>query len=256
MPYTLVSFHAHPDDEALLTGGTLARAAAEGHRVVLVTATNGEAGLTSPSVRQSGDLGGTRLRELENAAAALGVHRVVALGFPDGQFASVGLQPAAARLANVLRDEDADALTTYDRAGGYGHPDHIHVHRVGIAAARMAGTPVVLEATIDRRLLLRAVRMLRFVPNAPQVTVDDFAHTYSERSEITHRIDVRRYLPAKRSALVAHHSQSVGRSARTVRFLTALPDVLMRPALGHEWFIEHGRPAAPTFNDDIFASLR
>jgi LmbE family N-acetylglucosaminyl deacetylase len=256
MTYTLVSFHAHPDDEAMLTGGTLARAAAEGHRVVLVTATNGEAGLTSPDLMRAGGLGTVRLGELQDAATALGVHRVVALGFPDGGFDAVDVQRAGRRLAEVLLEERADALTTYDRAGGYGHPDHVHVHRVGIAAARLAGTPVVLEATIDRKLLLNAVRLIRFLPGAPRVSSEDFLQAYSDRSQITHRVDVRPYLSAKKSALAAHRSQSVGGSARTVRFLTALPSAAMRPVLGHEWFIERGRPAGAELNDDIFASLR
>ncbi len=255
MTYTLVSFHAHPDDEALLTGGTLARAAAEGHRVVVVTATNGEAGLTSADVTRADALGTVRLLELDMAATALGVHRVVALGFPDGRFDTIDVGTAARRLADVLAEERADVLTTYDRAGGYGHPDHVHVHRVGIAAARLAGTPVVLEATIDRTLLLKAVRLMRFLPNTPCVSSEDFRHSYADRSEITHRVDVRNFVPAKKSALAAHHSQSLG-GARTVKFLTALPSVVIRPVLGHEWFIERGRRAGVTLSDDIFASLR
>src|SRR4051794_38030220 len=82
VPFTLVSFHAHPDDEALLTGGTLARAAAEGHRVVLVTATDGDAGLATPS-GQGISLGQRRLAELQAAADALGCARIVHLGFLD-----------------------------------------------------------------------------------------------------------------------------------------------------------------------------
>ena len=256
MTYTLVSFHAHPDDEALLTGGTLARAAAEGHRVVVVTATNGEAGLTSADLTRPGTLGTLRLLELEKAAAGLGVHRVVALGFPDGRFDMVDVRIAARRLADVLVDERADVLTTYDRAGGYGHPDHVHVHRVGARAARLAGTPVVLQATIDRRLLLRAIRLMRLLPGAPRVSPEEFQQSYADRAEITHRVDVRRFLPAKMSALAAHHSQSVGGPARTVSFLTALPSAMLRPVLGHEWFIEQGGPIGADLNDDIFASLR
>src|SRR5947208_12803701 len=78
--YTLVAFHAHPDDEALFTGGTLARCSAEGHRVVVVTATAGELGLTGAG---AADLGATRSAELDAAAAALGVARVVHLGYGD-----------------------------------------------------------------------------------------------------------------------------------------------------------------------------
>lgn len=78
--FTIVSFHAHPDDEALLTGGTLARAAAEGHRVVLVVATNGGAGLSADAAPSS--LGSLRHQELLTSALALGAPRVEALGYP------------------------------------------------------------------------------------------------------------------------------------------------------------------------------
>ncbi|MFE0688587.1 PIG-L deacetylase family protein [Streptomyces xiamenensis] len=73
---TLVAFHAHPDDEVLLTGGTLARAAAEGHRVVIVAATDGHMDAVPPE-------GAPRLAELRAAAGVLGAHRVVHLGYAD-----------------------------------------------------------------------------------------------------------------------------------------------------------------------------
>ncbi|MFI5101158.1 MAG: PIG-L deacetylase family protein, partial [Actinomycetes bacterium] len=103
MTYTLVAFHAHPDDEALLTAGTMARAAAQGHRVVLVVATDGGRGLVG-----SGFLAGDETL-------------------------------ADRRLAELLVEEAADAVTIYDPAGGYGHPDHVQVHRVGTRAAELAG---------------------------------------------------------------------------------------------------------------------
>ncbi len=160
MTYTVVSFHAHPDDESLLTAGTLARAAADGHRVVLVVATAGEAGLAA----DASGLGGRRTRELADSARAIGATRVEVLGYPDGRFGDIDPEIAAARLAEILREERADVLTTYDRAGGYGHPDHVQVHRVGRRAAELAGTPVVLEATIDRTLIARLLGVLRRVP--------------------------------------------------------------------------------------------
>src|SRR5690349_13610969 len=114
--FTVVSFHAHPDDEALLTGGLLARAAREGHRVVIVTATEGELGLTG---RDDGArLAETRMRELVESARALGCARVVSLGFADsglhpdrgdlGCFAQQDVEAAAETLAAVLREEHAD----------------------------------------------------------------------------------------------------------------------------------------------------
>ena len=256
MPYTVVSFHAHPDDEALLTAGTLARAVAEGHRVVLVTATDGSAGLTSTAMASQGNLGAIRLRELQVAAEALGVHRVVSLGYPDGAFSTIDVGAAAEALADVLREESADVLTTYDRAGGYGHPDHVHVHRVGAVAARRAGTPVILEATVDRRLLLRAVRAMRLLPRSLRIAPDQLRQSYTSHEEITHRVDVRGHVGQKQSALAAHHSQQVGGPGRTVAYLVGLPPLLARYVLGREWFVEPGRPPTARPCDDIFASLR
>ncbi|WP_310961167.1 PIG-L deacetylase family protein [Nocardioides terrisoli] len=270
MSFTLVAFHAHPDDESLLTGGTLARAAAEGHRVVLVTATAGEAGLADDASTRSG-LGERRLAELDRAAAALGCARVVLLGYPDsgsdtptsspgGPVPFALLDPAgpAARLAAVLDEERADVLTVYDEHGGYGHADHVQVHRVGVLAAELAGTPVVLEATVDRDLLGRIARLMEVIPGlARLVPPGRFANCYTARSDLTHRVDVRRHLGAKRAALAAHHSQTGGgRSIRTVALLLRLPRPLLGPVLGHEWFRERGRPRAGALLDDVFETLR
>src|SRR5215475_7587974 len=167
---TVLAFHAHPDDEALLTGGTMARLAAEGHRIVLVTATDGEAGLASTGATDGIRLGDVRQRELSQSAEILGCARVVRLGYADSgwsdsqssradAFSRMAVEAAARKLSAILADEGADVLTIYDPAGGYGHPDHVQVHRVGARAAELAGTPLVLQATVDRDLLTRALRV-------------------------------------------------------------------------------------------------
>lgn len=262
MPFTLVSFHAHPDDEVLYTGGTLARAAAEGHRVVLAVATAGGAGLAA----SRDDLATRRMAELEASAAVLGCARVVLLGFEDsgwtsdpapGTFAALPVEQAGAPLAALLEEEGADALTVYDRHGGYGHPDHVQVHRAGSWAAAAAGTPVVLEATVDRDLIRPVARLVAAVPGLlPDVRRTDYATAYAARAELTHRVDVRAYADAKRRALLAHHSQATAdRGVRTLGLLLRLPTWTFRRALGREWFVEQGRPpGAPV--DDVFASLR
>src|SRR4051794_7919493 len=153
---TLVSFHAHPDDEALLTGGTLARAAAAGHPVVLVVATDGEAGAASHRAGGAGP-GRTPAAGPDRAAPPPRCSGVERLRLPDsgwrdgavadpGTFSRLPVAVAAEPLVRILRDERADALTVYDPAGGYGHPDHRQVHRAGLHAAALAGTPSVLEA--------------------------------------------------------------------------------------------------------------
>jgi LmbE family N-acetylglucosaminyl deacetylase len=264
--YTLVAFHAHPDDEALFTGGTLARLSAEGHRVVVVTATAGERGLTGAS---GTDLGATRLAELEAAAAALGVARVVALGYSDsgmdpgvpapvGSLCAAPVAEVAQRLAAVLTEEGADAVTIYDPNGGYGHRDHIRVHEAGLLAAKRAGTRVVLEATVAREPLQRGVRLLNRLGIRPGgMRSRDLAGTYRPRAEITHEIDVRRQVPAKQRALAAHASQaSGGTDVRTVALLSRLPRPLSRLVLGREWYVEHGRSPSRHPLNDVFASLR
>ncbi len=164
-------FHAHPDDEALLTAGTMAMLASEGHRVVLVVATAGERGLAE--MRPGEALGETRMKELYESAAVLGCARVECLGYgdsglspqggvaderPDNAFIDADSEQAAQALAAILEEENADLLSIYDPAGGYGHPDHVQVHRVGKRAAQIAGTQIVLEATVNRDPLVKLLK--------------------------------------------------------------------------------------------------
>jgi LmbE family N-acetylglucosaminyl deacetylase len=265
--FTIVAFHAHPDDEALLTGGLLARSSAEGHRVVLVTATAGERGLTSDLDGDGDRLADVRMAELAASAEILGCARVVGLGFADS-----GLHPdpddpsafvhqdtvrCAAALAEVLREERADVLTTYDAHGGYGHPDHVQVHRVGVLAAQLAGTPVVLEATAPGRLFSRVLRALRFLGHplghsAPLGT----DRVFSDPGDITHRVRVGGALRQKRAAMAAHGSQRRGGDGgRSLERFVRLPLPVFWLVFGREWYVERGR-RAPDHLDDVFASLR
>jgi LmbE family N-acetylglucosaminyl deacetylase len=260
--FTVVAFHAHPDDEALFTGGTLARLAAEGHRTVLVTATLGQAGLAATSVT---DLGARRHRELLAAAQALGLARVETLGYHDSglhneasggpRFADVPIDEAGRKLAAILQEERADVLTTYDPRGGYGHPDHVQVHRVGAWAAELAGTPRVLEATVDRSKLRPVLAVLRAAGRLlPSLPLGSASTVFTERAELTHAVDVRRYLPQKRAALRAHASQTEGGPGlRTVALLSRLPGPLFAAVCGREWFVEPGHPATAGPGDDILA---
>lgn len=267
MPFTLVAFHAHPDDEALLTAGTLARAAAEGHRVVLVVATAGEAGL----VRGGGTgpaLATRRLAELERSSRALGCARVEVLGYADSgmhgesggdrAFCRSDVDEAAQRLAAILLEESADVLLTYDPAGGYGHPDHVQVHRVGLRAAELAGTPSVLEATVDRTALQRVLRLIHRLPGIPaDFAPQRFDRAFSDRTALTHAVDVRRFVAAKRTSMAAHVSQAgADEGTRTLAVLLRLPMPLFRFALGREWYVERGRRPALPLLDDVFASVR
>jgi LmbE family N-acetylglucosaminyl deacetylase len=276
MPHTLVTFHAHPDDESLLTAGVMAIAAAEGHRVVLVVATAGEVGEAAEAYRDgnAADLGETRRRELARSAEILGVQRVAYLGYrdsgsarsevpaEDGTFAAAPVEEAAERLAAILREEAADVLTTYDPNGGYGHPDHLRVHEVGARAAALAGTRVVLEATINRDLMTMGVQL---ASSLGYEVPDDFApetldHWFMPAAELTHAVDVSAFLEQKRASMAAHESQSTtsGEGTRSIAVFLSLPDEYFAMAFGTEWFIERGRPPAVAEGKgitDVFDSL-
>jgi LmbE family N-acetylglucosaminyl deacetylase len=272
MTRTLVAFHAHPDDEALLTSGTMARAAAEGHRVVVAVATDGALGLASDLYVSDGLLGARRMDELRESASALGVSRVVHLGYADSgmgpelppdppgrtRFLRAPVAEAAARLAELLREEQADVLMTYDRNGGYGHRDHVRVHEVGARAAELAETPRVLQATVPRDALTRgldlAARFYRFPPDFDRAAFD---RAYSARDEITHRINVRRYAAAKRASMRAHASQASAEDGadRTLAAFLRIPRPLFDLVFGREWFIDPARPPGRPVARDIFEGL-
>ncbi len=246
---TIVAFHAHPDDEVLLTGGTIAWLAAEGHRVIIVVACDGE-------MWPNPDRGSVRrLDELRASAAILGADQVVHLGYADSghgpvlfddppgsiRFVRADAEEAAGKLAGLLADEHADLLLSYDPQGGYGHRDHVRVHQVGARAAQLAGVRVV-EATVPRELVARFARLLLLLRLVTRHRLDEMRAYGMPRSVITHRVDVRRYAAQKRAALAAHRTQVFGRGrmARLFRVLIRSPLPMFRIACGTEWFVEPG----------------
>ncbi len=255
---TLVCFHAHPDDESISTGGTIARAVAEGHRVVLVVATNGDHGEVPDDLAPGETLVDRRRTETEASVAVLGVHRLEWLGYADSgmtgweqnqhpnSFYQASVQEAAERLAAVLIDEQADVLTTYDWHGNYGHPDHIKVHTVGHAAATLAHTPAVFEATMNRDAMVRFFEMAKaqgmgggpgdgdddFDPNGP---ADDGNPMGMTEDELTHAVDVQGYVAQKRASIRCHKSQITDAG-----FFSSMPDEAFAMAFGTEWFVRPG----------------
>jgi LmbE family N-acetylglucosaminyl deacetylase len=263
---TAVFFHAHPDDEAIATGGTMAKAAAAGHRVVLVTATKGEHGEVAEGFLEPGEaLWERRVQETKAAADILGVHRNEFLGYVDSgmmdtpenkaaeSFWQADVDEAGERLAKILREEGADVLTIYDPNGNYGHPDHIQVHRVGRRAAELANTPKVYEATINRDHMVELIKQAREygmeTPDEDLPDPDEGFDMGMPAEAITTTVDVRAHLEAKRQAMAAHASQI----SETSFFLT-MPREAFDAAWGQEWYILHGAPPG-TEEDDIFADL-
>jgi LmbE family N-acetylglucosaminyl deacetylase len=261
---TAVFFHAHPDDEAIATGGTMAKMAAEGHRVVLVTATRGELGELPVDGLEPGEtLTDRRVAELARASRILGVARQVFLGYLDsgmagepsnrreGSFASADVDEAAAVLAGILTEEDAHVLVTYDEHGGYGHPDHVQVHRVGMAAADRAGTPVVYMATMNRDFVASlADRVGDSGWDPPEDRTNDLDTMGEPASRLTTDVDVSAWIGAKREAMRVHASQITEDS-----FFLAMPDEVFTLVWGHEWYIRVRPPLAPAVDGPLEASL-
>ena len=253
---TVCFFHAHPDDEAIATGGTMAKLASEGHRVLCVLATKGELGEVEDGFLGDGeDLATRRVTETEASCRILGVARGEFLGYHDSDmmgragnddprsFWRADIDEAAKRLAALLEEERVDVLVVYDDHGNYGHPDHIQVHRVGVRAAELAGTPRVYEATFDRdrlRELMKAAQEEADVPDLPDTEgVDETMG--SPGWMITTRVDVTDFLDTKRAAMAAHASQI----SETSFFLSMPPAVFAR-VWGVEDYIRRGAPAGTT----------
>lgn len=260
---TLVCFHAHPDDEAISTGGLMAKAAAAGHRVVLVCATRGEQGEPQPGVLDDGEeLWQRRMVELAESCQILGADEPRWLGYEDSGmigeptndnpacFWQCDEADAAERLATILTEVEADVVTIYDDHGGYGHPDHIRVHTVGLAAARQVGVANVYEATINRdnvRHIMEAAEAEAIAKGEePEVSEVDRESFGTPEADISFRVDVAAHVSQKRDAMMAHRSQ-IGPDT----FLLQMSEEVFAMAFGSEWFNIPGMSATggPTHTD-------
>ncbi|MGY6658286.1 mycothiol conjugate amidase Mca [Amycolatopsis sp. TRM77291] len=152
----LMAVHAHPDDESSKGAATMARYAAEGHEVMVVTCTGGEAGsVLNPAMDRPevvANMTEIRREEMARAAKILGVSHVW-LGFidsglpegdplppvPEGSFAVIPLEESTGALVKVIREFRPHVIVTYDENGGYPHPDHIRTHEISVAAFDAAG---------------------------------------------------------------------------------------------------------------------
>jgi LmbE family N-acetylglucosaminyl deacetylase len=246
---TVVFFHAHPDDEAIFTGGTISQLVAAGHRVVLVVATGGELGEPHEDALGPAHLASVRRAETERAAELLGIAGVHCLGFHDsgmagdpanrapGSFWTADPAVAATALAEILLEEVATAVVTYDDNGIYGHPDHVQVNRVGHLAAGKAGVPTVYDATVDREYLHFVETHL---VHEAVLTVDlglVRSHLGLPTVAVTNTVDVRAALPTKRAAMAAHASQ-IPETASALQ----LPVDRFAAVYGYEWYVRHGPP--------------
>jgi len=268
-PLTLMAVHAHPDDEAIGTGGILARYSAEGVRTVLVTCTNGELG-DAPGWKP-GEAGhdtdvvvALRREELRASCAVLGVSHLELLGYHDSGmegwpqndrpdcFWRTPVEEPAGRLAALLRTYEPQVVVTYDENGFYGHPDHIQTNRVTLAALGQWGEPAKLYYTAVARSRIRGFRDLLAeagVEGPAEVEADPDFGTPDEL--ITTTVDCRAVADRKYASLEAHASQSEN------IFFLQMGLELFTTVMGSESFVRvTDHTGAPVPEDDLFAGLR
>ena len=222
---TLFLVHAHPDDEAISTGGVMMRAHSGGHRVVLVTCTRGEEGeihnMDETATRPR--LAAVRTAELERACEMLGVDRLEFLGYRDSGMAGTAandnpssfhlapLHEAGERLAVLLREERPEVVVTYTSDGTYGHPDHVKAHHVTVAAldlmVREGWSPTKFNlSAIPRGFMQEIVQMA--VESGMEMPDNGIRILGIPDEEITTSVDVRDLAEQKREAFAAHLSQN------------------------------------------------
>lgn len=230
MSTAIVAVVAHPDDESLIAGGTLALAARAGIRTGVVSLTRGESGPISDPSRYSAErLGRVRGTELDRAARELGLDWATCLSYPDGELPWVDQVTATAELAALLAGHAPTAVLTFGEDGLYGHPDHIATAEIVARALDRLDAPVErYEAAWPTGLVadLAAAAAERGLPHAlwglePEAFGSDRAPTVA--------VDVRTVLTQKLAALRAHRTQ-LGPD----HLLTALPPDLAERFLGTE----------------------
>ncbi|NRQ32640.1 hypothetical protein HII36_12440 [Nonomuraea sp. NN258] len=255
MDLSLLCVHAHPDDEAIWTGGTLAKYADQGARTAVVTCTWAE--------------GTHRAGELERALDLLGAGEPRLLGYADGRnpdsapgrprLQDVPFDEAVGRVVEHIRDVRPDVVLTYDGYGGYGHPDHVLVHRITLAAVEAAGYDQLYPGsgapwrpraaylvTMPRSVVAAQWESVFGTPPDPGQTLPGVPD-----DQIDAHLDVSAYAELKWAAMHAHESE-VGRGA-SMTLLTSLPERARARLLGNEWYrrVSYGREKAGAWRGEL-----
>jgi len=275
---TLLALFAHPDDEAFGTGGTLARYAAAGADVTLVCATRGEVGEIAEGTDATPEtLGQVREAELRCAAETVGVRELIFLDYRDSgmagtpenadprAFVNMPAEEVVPRLVGIIRRTKPQAVVTFEPNGGYGHPDHIAIHRHAVAAFRAAADSSLYA---DQGLAWQAARLyytaiprsffLRMRDELAALGQDtsDFARFEDGAAgwpddKVNVTMDVSDTVEAKWSALQCHRTQfGPGNLFRR------LPEPLVKRMMSQEYFaLAWPEPQPGLRLSDLFAGL-
>jgi N-acetyl-1-D-myo-inositol-2-amino-2-deoxy-alpha-D-glucopyranoside deacetylase len=285
-PLTLMIVHAHPDDEVIGSGGTLAHYSDDGINTVLVTATLGEEGeIVVPDMdtpENHARLAEIRLEELRKATEILGITHQEFLGYRDSGmvgrpsnehpecFHQANIDEATGRLVRLIRAHRPQVLVSYNAVGGYGHPDHIACHKVTLAAFDAAADPArypaagpawaplkLYEMSRPRELTQQGweemrARGLKTPLDNPDYDITRFT---VPMAQITTALDVGGYRERKRAALMEHRTQIAVDGP-----FFAMPEDISRQWFGVEYFtLLQSRVPLPDhegFEDDLFVGLR
>ncbi|MCS5486461.1 mycothiol conjugate amidase Mca [Curtobacterium flaccumfaciens pv. beticola] len=288
MPFRLLAVHAHPDDESSKGAATAAKYVAEGHQVMVVSCTGGEAGdilndqLGEPATsRAHRDMAGYRRTEMAAAQAALGIEHVWLgyhdSGLPDaeqgetvrpGTFSTVPLEYSTETLVRVVRRFRPHVLVTYDENGGYPHPDHIRTHEVSVAAWRDAADPTKYPAAgpawaVSKLYYERTMNPRRFRtiydamrernPEDPALEqLGEWVERFADRPDLsTSHVDVRDHFDARDAALRAHASQVPPDSA----FFSWPNDLLATVWPTEDYQLVEARVPTDLPESDLFAGI-
>ncbi|MGC1185410.1 MAG: PIG-L family deacetylase [Candidatus Dormiibacterota bacterium] len=274
-PLTLMAVHAHPDDEAVSTGGILHKYGLDGIKTVLVTCTGGEFGDGPEGLKpdQPGHdpevVKRTRRAELESSRQALGISVLELLGYHDsgmaewnragtsGAFAGADLDQEIGKLSRLIDKYRPQVVVTYGEDGGYGHPDHIRTHQVARGAVLATGIPQKLYYTVfPKSLAMRVMAQMKEMGIDPwelgDIDFDPADPPFGVADElITTVVDVAADVSAKLASVRAHASQMDN------AFFASLPDQVAPLLMGREYYIRAldltGTPIPET---DLFAGLR
>jgi N-acetyl-1-D-myo-inositol-2-amino-2-deoxy-alpha-D-glucopyranoside deacetylase len=274
----LIAVHAHPDDECILTGGVLAKYAADGVRTVLVTCTDGAVGeISDPSLATPETLVEVRSRELDESVRIINVSRLEKLGYRDSgmagtadndhpaSFQQANFDDAVGKVVRIMREEQPQVVVTYDENGNYGHPDHIRAHQVAVAAFDAsadpnrypdAGPPFepsrLFYAVVPRSAFGRMGERLRQAGiELPwrDVNTDNPPQFGVEEDRVTTIIDAEKFAGAKLDSMLAHRTQ-LGENM----FFARLPRTLFEEIFARESYqLVRGNPEGT--GDDLFAGL-
>ncbi|GAB2505415.1 Mycothiol S-conjugate amidase [Corynebacterium atrinae] len=283
--FRLLAIHAHPDDESSKGAATMAKYAAEGNRVMVLTCTGGERGdILNPAMDRPGvmeNIVGIRREEMAAAAAALGVEHVwlghVDSGLPqgdplpplpEGSFALEDGREIAKEMVQVIRDFRPHVIITYDENGGYPHPDHLKVHEASMIAWEQAGdenfapelgkawTPLKLYYThgfVRQRMQMFHDRLIaegKTSPYGPMLERWE-SNPADIMARVTTQVDSAEYFPNREKALIAHATQIDPAGA----FLATSVETQQQLWPTEEFELAKVRVPTSLPEDDLFAGL-